>query len=338
MLELRPPYLVFFGDETRPTYAKTGLGLVQWRPELCMGQLRLGDDAVDAGVPDHSVASAVEAGAKSLILGTALIGGSLPDHWVPTLTAALNAGLDVVAGFHTRLSTIPALVDAATRGGAQIVDVRVPPEGIPVGTGEKRPGKRLLTVGTDCALGKKYTALALHHEMANRGLDATFRASGQTGIMIAGAGIPMDAVVGDFLSGAAEMLSPANDDNHWDVIEGQGALHHPGYASVSMGLLLGSQPDAFVICTDATRTHISGWDSFPLPTIDEVIERTVDIGRGVNPAIQPVGISANTSALSTEQASDYLKGLEDAHQLPAVDPIRGGAQPIVEHMARVGLL
>ena len=332
MRELNAPYLVFFGDEERPTYAKTGIGLAQWRPELCMGQFRLTPETADAGLPDHNIVSAAAEGARSVVIGVALIGGSLPNHWIPALVQALELGLDVVAGFHTRLTSFPDLVEAAKSGGGSLVDVRVPPDNIPVGTGIKRPGKRLLTVGTDCALGKKYTALAIEKEMRERGMKATFRASGQTGIMISGSGIPMDAVVADFLTGAAEMLSPRNDDDHWDVIEGQGALHHPGYAPVSMGLLLGSQPDAFVVCTEAGRTRISGWDNFPLPDISEVIERTIEIGFSVNPRIKPVGISVNTSSLGKEEAQKYLRNLSHTYELPAVDPLRGGVGPIIDYL------
>jgi uncharacterized NAD-dependent epimerase/dehydratase family protein len=271
-----------------------------------------------------------------VVIGVALIGGSLPNHWIPALVQALELGLDVVAGFHTRLTSFPELVEAAQSGGGSLIDVRVPPDNIPVGTGIKRPGKRLLTVGTDCALGKKYTALAIEKEMRERGMKATFRASGQTGIMISGSGIPMDAVVADFLTGAAEMLSPRNDDDHWDVIEGQGALHHPGYAPVSMGLLLGSQPDAFVVSTEAGRTRISGWDNFPLPEISEVIERTIEIGFSVNPRIKPVGISVNTSSLSDEEAQKYLRNLSHTYELPAVDPLRGGVGPIIDYLSEQG--
>lgn len=332
MHQLRAPYLIFFGDETRPTYAKTGLGLAHWRPELCMGQLRLSPETVGAGLPDLTVSESISHGAHSVVIGTALIGGALPAHWIPTLVDALEHGLDVVAGFHTRLSTFPELVTAAQAGGARLVDVRVPPENIPIGTGITRPGNRLLTVGTDCALGKKYTALALTRELHAAGVDATFRASGQTGIMIAGSGIAIDAVVADFLVGAAEMLSPANKPDHWDVIEGQGALFHPGYAPVSLGLLLGSQPDAFVVCTEAGRTHISGWEHVPLPDIAEVIEATIDIGSRVNPAIRAVGISSNTSSLGEGEARGYLEDLSRRYGLPAVDPVRFGTSEIVGNL------
>ena len=331
-LSIQAPYLLFLGSETSAIYAKTAAGLAHWRPELCMGQLRLSRDTVDLGLPDYDVRSAAEQGANTFIIGTAVVGGAIPDAWIDLLVEALHAGLDVAAGVHTRLSSIDRLVEAASRSGRRLIDVRVPPPHIPVGTGTKRSGKRLLTVGTDCALGKKYTALALEQEMKARGFSVDFRATGQTGIMIAGSGIPIDAVVADFVSGAAEMVSPANDADHWDVIEGQGSVFHPGYSAVSVGLLVGSQPDAFVVCTEAGRTHIKGWPSFALPRIEGVIERTLDIGRQVNPDIRCVGISANTSRLSEPERTEYLAQLSADYGLPAVDPIALGVGSIVDFL------
>lgn len=331
-ISLKSPYLIFLGNETNATYAKTGAGIVQWQPEKCLGQFNLPDGTVDLGLPRMTIAEAAAAGAKSLVVGTAVIGGAIPQSWLPVLEEALKNGMDIVAGVHTRLNDIPSLVSAAEQSGAELIDVRVPPAGLPVGNGKKRSGLRLLTVGTDCALGKKYTALAIASELEQRGSKATFRASGQTGIMISGAGIPIDSVVADFVSGAAEVLSPANDADHWDVIEGQGSLHHPGYAAVSMGLLIGSQPDAFIVCTEAGRQVISGWPDFPLPSIQDVIDRTVAIGKSTNPNIRPVGISVNTSSLSEAAAKEYLTALEAEHGLPASDPIRFGVTNIVERI------
>ena len=333
-ISLRAPYLIFLGTETNATYAKTGAGIVQWQREKCLGQFHLPGGTVDLGIPELTIAAAAEAGAKSLVIGTAVIGGAIPESWLETLILAMEHGLDIVAGVHTRLNDIPELVGAAEQFGVQLIDVRVPPKDLPVGTGKKRSGKRLLTVGTDCALGKKYTALAIAKELNDRGVAADFRASGQTGIMISGAGIPIDAVVSDFVSGAAEVLSPENDPDHWDVIEGQGALHHPGYGAVSMGLLLGSQPDAFVVCTEAGRTVVSGWPDFPLPSLQEVIDRTVEIGRRTNPKIKPVGISVNTSSLDEAEALSYLAEVEDETGLPATDPIRFGVGKLVDALQR----
>jgi uncharacterized NAD-dependent epimerase/dehydratase family protein len=295
-----------------------------------MGQLRLTPDTLDLGLPDYDVTEAAAKGAQTLVIGTAVVGGAIPEAWIQLLVDALDAGLDVAAGVHTRLSSIDRLLEASTRSGRKLIDVRVPPPHIPVGTGEKRSGKRLLTVGTDCALGKKYTALALEREMKAQGLNVDFRATGQTGIMISGSGIPVDAVVADFVSGAAEMVSPSNDTDHWDVIEGQGSVFHPGYSAVSVGLLVGSQPDAFVVCTEAGRTHIKGWPSFELPSIEAVIQRTLDIGAQVNPSIRCVGISVNTSMLSELERAEYLAQLSSDYGLPAVDPIALGVGPLVD--------
>jgi uncharacterized NAD-dependent epimerase/dehydratase family protein len=333
-IALEAPYLLLLGSEKSPIYAKTAAGLAHWRPDLCMGQLRLTTDTVDLGLPDYDVTTAAAQGAKTLVIGTAVVGGAIPDAWIDLLVEALHAGLDVAAGVHTRLSSIDRLVEAASQSGRKLIDVRVPPPHIPVGTGVKRSGKRLLTVGTDCALGKKYTALALEKEMSARGLAVDFRATGQTGIMIAGSGIPIDAVVADFVSGAAEMVSPANGDDHWDVIEGQGSVFHPGYSAVSVGLLVGSQPDAFVVCTEAGRTHIKGWPSFALPSIEQVIERTLDIGRQVNPDIRCVGISVNTAMLDEIERAAYLANLSATFGLPAVDPIALGVGAIVDTLIR----
>ncbi len=332
VVSLKPPYLLFLGSETSATYAKTGAGLAQWRPELCMGQLRLTPGTVDLGLPDHTVASAVAEGAKTLIIGTAIVGGAIPESWLSVLVEALESGLDIAAGVHTRLGSLEVLAEAATRCGQKLIDVRVPPPNIPVGTGLPRSGKRLLTVGTDCAVGKKYTALALEAEMRDRNLAVDFRATGQTGIMIAGQGLPIDAVVADFVSGAAELVSPAADADHWDIIEGQGGIFHPGYAAVSMGLLMGSQPDVFVVCTEAGRTHIEGWEDFSLPSIQAVMDRTLDIGLQLNPAIRCVGISANTQSLTAKQRTVYLEGLSTTHGVPAVDPLITGVSAIVDEL------
>lgn len=329
-ISLRVPYLIFLGSETDETYAKTGAGVAYWRPESCMGQTRLAGGTVDLGLPEHSIESAAEAGAKSLLIGTAVIGGAIPAAWNQVLVLAMSLGLDIVAGVHTRLNDIAELASAAKKFGVSLIDVRVPPKNIPVGTGKKRSGKRLLTVGTDCALGKKYTALALERELKEQGRKATFRASGQTGIMISGSGMPIDAVVADFLSGAAEILSPANDADHWDIIEGQGSIFHPGYASVAMGLLMGSQPDVFVVCHEANRSHISGWPEFELPSIQSVIDRTISIGASTNPSIRCIGLSVNTRKLNEHDALGYLTRLSEQYRLPATDPIRFGVKELVK--------
>lgn len=331
-VEIKSPYLIFVGDETDPTEAKTGAGLIEWRPELCKAQIGINGGGLPTDLPMMTIDQAKEAGIKTLIIGTASIGGGLPDEWLDILEEALIAGLDVAAGVHKLLNNIPRLSEAAQKSGAKLIDVRIPPNDLPVGTGLKRSGKRILMVGTDCAIGKKYSALAIEKDMKKAGFKCDFRASGQTGIMIAGKGIPIDCVVADFISGAAELLSPDNDDDHWDVIEGQGGIYHPGYSGVSMGLLIGSQPDAFVVCHQADRTHIAGWDHFELPSIEQVIERTISIGEQVNSAISCVGVCVNTSALNDVERQQYLSALSDRLSLPCVDPLKGGTGKIIDRI------
>jgi uncharacterized NAD-dependent epimerase/dehydratase family protein len=331
-VQLSPPYLILIGNVTDPTYAKTGFGIVHWRPDLVAGQLRFAGSTVDMGVPDMTVSEAVAAGVKSLVIGVAPIGGVIPDSWWDSIVEAASAGLDIVCGLHFKLADFPEVAAAARASGARLIDVRSPPKKLPVGTGVKRTGKRVLTVGTDCAIGKKYTALALDQAMREAGMQSTFRATGQTGIMLAGEGIPIDAVVADFVSGAAELISPDNDENHWDVIEGQGSLFHPGYSGVSLGLLHGSQPDAFVLCHDATRTAVSGWEHYPLPSVREAIDLHTVLGRRTNPDIRCIGISVNTSKLEAGKRMDYLAALSLETGLPCVDPIIDGCGAIVEHI------
>ena len=264
-------------------------------------------------------------GAQSLVIGVANSGGFIADNWIPALIEAVNAGLHIISGMHAQLRDIPPLRDAADRAGQRLIDVRQPPRDIPIGTGLRRRGKRLLTVGTDCALGKKYTALAISRALRERNIDADFRATGQTGIMIAGGGIAMDAVVADFAAGAAEMLTPDAPDDHWDVIEGQGSILHPVYSGVSLALLHGSQPDVVVVCHDPTRARLLGDETFAVPSVDEIIDLTIRLGRRTNPAIRIGGISVNTSALEPAEALALMSMESTRLGMPVADPIRGGA-------------
>ncbi len=323
---LPQPYLLFLGDITEPDFAKTAFGLRDWARDQCVGELSLPGGTVSTGLPRMSAAEAHAAGARALVIGVANVGGVIPEHWQTALIEALEAGLDLVGGMHMRLNDIPPQKAAAARLGRQLIDVRTPPPGIPTGTGRKRSGKRLLTVGTDCALGKKYTALALANAFRERGVDADFRATGQTGILIAGSGMPMDAVVSDFESGAAEILSPDAAPDHWDVVEGQGSLLHPAYAAVSLGLLHGSQPDVFVVCHAPGRTHLVGYPEFDVPPIEEIIDLTLRLGRRVNPAIRCAGVSLNTSALSAEAAQALCRSESERLGLPVADPLRPGPE------------
>ena len=322
---LPAPYLLFLGDTTEAGYAKTAFGLRDWARDLCVGEFGLPAATVTAGLPKLSPREAHAKGARSLVIGVANTGGVLKPEWIPSLVAALEAGLDIVSGMHGRLGDSQTLKAAAERHGRRLIDVRRPPEHIPVGTGRKRTGKRLLTVGTDCALGKKYTALALTGAFHRRGVAADFRATGQTGIMIAGGGIPIDAVISDFVAGAAEILSPDAAVDHWDVIEGQGSLFHPAYAGVSLGLLHGSQPDVFVLCHEPGREHLLGYPDFPTPSLPEAIARHVAMGSLTNKKIRCAGISFNTGAIAPVEAVALMQRTSENLALPVADPMRGGA-------------
>jgi uncharacterized NAD-dependent epimerase/dehydratase family protein len=184
----------------------------------------------------------------------------------------------------------------------------------------------LLTVGTDCALGKKYTALTLAREFRKRGVPADFRATGQTGILIAGSGIPIDAVVSDFVAGAAELLSPDAEPDHWDIIEGQGSLFHPSYAGVSLGLLHGSQPDIIVLCHAIGRERIMGLEEFKTPPLAEAINVNLMLARRTNPGVRCAGIALNTASVAAAQARRALAQYSRELNLPVADPIRGGAE------------
>ncbi|MBX7483470.1 DUF1611 domain-containing protein [Qipengyuania qiaonensis] len=321
---LRTPYLLFIGDCTEPGYAKTAFGLRDWAGDKCVGEYALPGATVSTGLPRMDPAEAAARGAKSMVIGIANSGGRIAPQWLPALEMALAAGLDLVSGMHAKLGDLPGLREAAEISPGRLIDVRQPPAELPVATGRKRSGKRLLTVGTDCALGKKYTALSIAKSFAARGVASDFRATGQTGILIAGAGIALDSVVADFAAGAAEVLSPDNFDDHWDVIEGQGSLYHPAYSGVAMALLHGSQPDVFVVCHDPLRTHVLGHSEFPLPDIEQVVELTIQLGRRTNPAIRCVGVSLNTSALRLDEANDLLAREAVRLRMPVADPIRRG--------------
>lgn len=321
---LPAPYLLFLGDTTEPGYAKTAFGLRDWARERCVGEFACAGATVTTGLPAMSPAEAKAAGARALVIGVANAGGFIPPSWQDALLEAMEAGLDIVSGMHARLAGIDALRAAAQRLGRRLVDVREPPPGIPVASGRKRSGRRLLTVGTDCALGKKYTALALARAFRARGVAADFRASGQTGIMIAGGGMPMDAVVADFAAGAAEQLSPDADPAHWDVIEGQGSLLHPAYAPVSLALLHGSQPDVIVACHQPGRRHMLGFPGYPVPAVEEVVELALRLGARTNPAIRCAGASLNTAHLAPHEADALLAAESARLGMPVADPMRGG--------------
>jgi uncharacterized NAD-dependent epimerase/dehydratase family protein len=331
-IRLKSPYLIFLGDAALVGMDKMGAGLRQWRPEMCLAQYRLPGCIADLGIPEMTPAQAHAAGAATMVIGVVNVGGVIPANWVSCIVAAIEAGLDVAAGMHGRLADISEIAEAAARCGRKIHDVRAPTRAFMPGTGARRTGKRLLTIGTDCAVGKKYTALAIEREMRARGIPADFRATGQTGLLISGGGVVVDAVIADFVSGAAEWLSPDAAPDHWDIVEGQGSLAHPAYAAVTLGLLHGSQPDALVICHEPARERLLGLD-YPVPAIGELAQLALMTGRLTNPNVKIVAVSINSSNLPAEEVGAVVARIEAETGLPCCDPLLHGAGKIVEALA-----
>ena len=326
------PYLLYLGHSSDPADIKTSRGLAVFRPDICIGEYRHDDCPLTLDLPRMEFAAAHTAGARTLVLGIANAGGKLGEDLVVDALAAMEAGLDIASGLHHRLNAEPRLVEAAARLGRQLHDVRDPRPDIPIGNGKKRAGKRLLTVGTDCSVGKMYTTLCLARALEKRGVAADFRATGQTGILIAGDGVPLDAVVADFISGAIEQISPARSDDGWDLIEGQGSLYHPSFAGVSMGLLHGAQPDALVLCHDPARPHMRGLPHYPLPGIAETLEANLRAARLTNADVRFVGIALNTSAMAEDDARALCAATEAEFGLPTSDPYRFGVETILDRL------
>jgi uncharacterized NAD-dependent epimerase/dehydratase family protein len=326
------PYLLYLGSADDELSIKTSRGLAVFRPEICVGEFRHDDCPLTLGLPRMDFAQAVAAGARTLVLGIANAGGRLGEELIADAIAAMEAGLDIASGLHQRLKDEVRLLQAAGRLGRQLHDVRDPQPGIPVGNGKPRAGKRLLTVGTDCSVGKMYATLCLAQGLAKRGIKADFRATGQTGILIAGSGVPLDAVVADFISGAIEQLSPDRHDGGWDLIEGQGSLFHPSFAGVSTGLLHGAQPDAIVMCHDPVRKHMRGLPHYGLPDLAQCLEANLRVASLTSPHVRAVGIALNTSSLPLAEAEALCARTADALGLPCTDPYRMGVETILDRL------
>jgi len=327
-----PPYLLYLGDAHDDLAIKTARGLAFWRPQWCLGQLRGPNCKSWLDLPDMTVEAARAAGANTMVVGTANAGGVMGPQTVRDVVAALEAGLNIASGLHQRLDAHPEIVAAAARTGRVLFDARRFTHPLPVGNGKPRPGRRLLTVGTDCSVGKMYTTLALEKELHGRGIEADFRATGQTGILIAGGGVPIDALVADFISGGAEWVAPARQGAGWDLIEGQGSLFHPSFAGVSLGLLHGSQADALVLCDAPSRAHMRGLPHYPVPDLKTCLQTNLQLARLTQPKVIAVGVALNTSKLTPEAAADACKAAEDALGLPCSDPVTQGVGPIVDNL------
>lgn len=329
-MEIKRPYLLFLGDAADPLAAKVAQGIKDWRPENALAQFRLEGCKADLGLTDMTIDEAIKAGAKTMVIGVANRGGVISDAWIAVLKEALEAGLDLAAGLHNKLADVPELKETADKLGRKLFDVRHPTETYPVASGKKRTGKRLLPVGTDCSCGKMYTALAIEKEMRARAMKADFRATGQTGILITGSGVSIDAVAADFISGSVETISPDNDADHWDLIEGQGSVYHASFAGVTTGLIHGAQADALVLCHEPTRTHMRGLPDYPVPAMEDVMDMALHMAQLTNKDAKFVAISVNTSHMSEAEADTFLKETEAKFGLPCVDPVRNGVARIVD--------
>ncbi len=327
---IQTPYLLFLGDAPDQLAAKVAQGIKDWRPENAVGQFRLDGCGADVGLGDMTLQEGLDAGAKTLVIGVANRGGVISDAWKEVLVEALNLGYDIASGLHNLLRDENELMAAARVNGRTLFDVRIPSVAYPIANGTKRTGKRCLAVGTDCSVGKMYTGLAMDAEMQKRGMKTTFRPTGQTGILITGGGVPLDAVIADFMAGAVEYLTPDNDADHWDHIEGQGSLFHVSYSGVTMALIHGGQPDAIVLAHEPTRTHMRGLPDYDLPSLEALRDMVLPIARIANPDVKVVGVSVNTQHLSDDEFEGYLAGVEAQMGLPAVDPFRQGAGRLVD--------
>lgn len=331
-MNIQTPYLLYLADAKEILSLKVANSIVHWRPELCVGEIALPECTVTLKVPRLTLAEAKERGAKTLVVGMNNSGGTIAANWIPTILEALECGYDIASGLHQRLTNIPDVRAAAESNGCRLIDVRHTDVELKTGTGLRRTGKRLLTVGTDCSVGKMYTALAIEKEMRARGIDSDFIATGQCGIFISGKGMAVDCVVSDFISGAVEQMTPDNDVNHWDIVEGQGSLFHPSFAGVTLGLLHGAQPDALVLCHVENRSYMRGMRAHKLPGLRETMEMNLLSARLTNPDVQFVGISVNTVDLNASDSQAVLEKYAAEFGLPCVDPVRTGVASVVDRI------
>ncbi len=323
------------GRSGDPHYGKTARGVIRYAPDpavVVVDSTRPGE-TLD-GVPVvASVADALPYEPTTALVGVATQGGRFPPAWRELLKACIEAGLDVENGLHEFLGDDPELAELASRRGVELRDLRRPPTGLDVPTGEnlRIPAQIALTVGSDCAIGKKTVALELDLEARRRGLRSVFVPTGQTGIAIAGWGIAVDAVVADFLAGAAERLVVEGHRRGGELlfVEGQGSLAHPAYSGVTLGLIHGAAPHVFVLCHRAGATVIEGYPEHPLPSLTELIELHERISLPLRPATV-AALALNTAHLGEDQARRAIEDAAAETGLPADDPVRFGAGPLLE--------
>ena len=340
MLGKRRRLAVLAEGSFTPLDGKTALGVLRYRPEEVAAVI----DSTRAGRTCEScvgiggatpvvgdVAAAAALGADGLLIGIAPQGGELPAAWRAMVREALERGWDVLSGLHTFLSDDAELAGLARARGASLLDVRRTPPRRPIATARAARADALvvLTVGSDCNVGKMTAALELRHELAGRGVRAAFVATGQTGIFVADQGIAVDAVPADFVAGfAEEMVLEASRDADIVLVEGQGALRHPGYSGVTLALLHGTAPAAMILCHQCGRESIRRADVF-IPPLRQLVREYEETSAWVNPA-RVVGVALNTRDLDEPGARAAVATAEAETGLPVADPVRFGARPLAD--------
>jgi uncharacterized NAD-dependent epimerase/dehydratase family protein len=317
------------GFSADPHHGKTSRGVLRYRPEQVVAIL----DSTRAGETQEgfpivaSVDDALEYGPTTALVGVATTGGRFPPAWRELLKTCIAAGLDLESGLHEFISDDPELGVLAARHGVELRDLRKPPPGLntPTGGNLTHDAKVVLTVGSDCAIGKMTVSLELDAEARRRGVRSEFVPTGQTGIAIAGWGISVDAVVADFLAGASEQLVLEGIERGGELlwVEGQGSLLHPAYSGVTLGLLHGSAPHALVLCHKAGQSHVDDDDRFPIPPLSQLIELHERSSLIARPA-KVVAIALNTRDLDDDSARAAVAEAEAETGLPASDPVRFG--------------
>ena len=323
--------------------SKTAMGVIKYGRDVVVSVIdstRAGGNVRDVmgeayDIPIVATLAAAKAGRPTaLLLGTAPPGGKLPGTWRAIVLEAIRAGLDVSSGLHTLLGDDPELSAAAAAAGVTIVDHRRPPAREEVSTGRAHlPGKRvILTVGTDCALGKMSVALELRKAAIAAGLSAVFVPTGQTGMMIDGWGVAVDRVISDFLNGTCEwLIEQAESMGDWILVEGQGAIDHPAYSSVTLGLIHGCAPHAMVMVHQPGRTHHHGWEGTPyeLRSMRELIPMHEQLAGLMAPSIV-AAVALNTSLLDEGAARREIARTADELGLPCDDPYRFGGERLMD--------
>jgi uncharacterized NAD-dependent epimerase/dehydratase family protein len=328
------------GKSEDPHYGKTMRGVIRYAPHptVCiLDSERAGETYGEIPIV-ATVEEALAFEPNTAIVGVATQGGRFPPAWRELLKASIEAGLDVENGLHEFLTEDEELVELAREHGVELRDLRKPPPDLSVPTGENLqvPARIVLTVGSDCAIGKKTVAVELDLEARARGLKSVFVPTGQTGIAIAGWGIAVDAVVSDFLAGAAEWLVVEGSRRGGELlfVEGQGSLVHPAYSGVTLGLIHGSAPHVYVLCHRAGATEVEGYPGYPLPTLPELVELHERASLSLRPG-RVAAIALNTNGLGEDEARSAVAAARAETGLPTDDPVRFGAGRLLDSVLRV---